>query len=43
MFSGIPANPVNNIIGDGGLGFFQVSAVALDSVRIGDPDKTVKF
>jgi len=43
MFGGIPANPVSNIVGDGGLGFFQVSAVSTDSVQIGDPDKEAKF
>ncbi len=39
MFSSTPANPQNNIVGEGGLGFFQVSAVASDSVKIGDESK----
>jgi len=43
MFGGVPANPVSNIVGEGGLGFFQVSAVASDSVQIGDPDKEASF
>ncbi len=43
MFSSTPANPLNNIIGEGGLGFFQVSAIASDSVKIGDPQKKAYF
>lgn len=43
MFSSTPANPQGNISGPGGLGFFQVSALTSDSVKIGDPEKTAGY
>jgi len=38
MFSSIPANPYTNLRGERVVGYFQVSSVTRQSIRVGDPE-----